>query len=406
MKKFQIVFLLIIVICNSSNAQWSPSGYNENMGVHDIYFLNGQMGFAAGYHQVYKTIDAGDTWTEISDNVFINGPTCVWFFNETTGIIAGESGGGELQVAKTINGGNTWSVTTLTGMGFNSPNQILFLDENIGYIACREGKIFKTVNQGDSWTQLITGTTDDITSIHFPSATVGYVTLSYSDKLLKTINGGTSWSQINLDQLRPVNHVYFTDISTGYLACGNSTILKTSNGGNSWTSFSFGTNDMFYAIEFTSAQNGYAVGAGGTIAQTTNAGTTWTTVLSGLGALNNLLYSIDFPNADTGYVATLFGGPGIILRTTNGGGISSVDEIKEKSDFILYPNPASDVFYITSSKSLNGLSYYIIDQLGRVALSGKLTGDAGKIDVSPLTKGVYMLQLGADKKQFLKVIKN
>ncbi|MFA5781696.1 MAG: YCF48-related protein, partial [Bacteroidales bacterium] len=279
-------------------------------------------------------------------------------------------------------------------------------DNNTGYIACRSGKIFKTVNQGSNWTELTTGTTDDITSIHFPSATVGYATLSYSDKLLKTINGGTSWSQINIDQLREVNHVYFTDISTGYLACGNSTILKTSNGGNSWTSFSFGTNDMFYTIEFTSAQNGYAAGAGGTIAQTTNAGTTWTTVLSGLGTVNNLLYSMDFPNADTGYVATLFGGPGIILRTTNGGGINSIDESKENSDFNIYPNPASDVFCITANNSLNGLTYYIIDQLGRVVLSGKLTENTINVDINQLAVGVYLFQLGKQKKQFLKVIKN
>ena len=407
MKKILFSFLLTFLVYCSVNAQWFPSGYNETMGVQDLHFLNGKTGFAAGYHQVYKTIDAGDTWTEISDNLFINGPNCIWFFNETTGIIVGESGGGEPQVGKTINGGLSWTVTTLpTGMGFNSPNQILFTDNNTGYIACRSGKIFKTVNQGSNWTELTTGTTDDITSIHFPSVTVGYATLSYSDKLLKTINGGTSWSQINIDQLREVNHVYFTDISTGYLACGNSTILKTSNGGNSWTSFSFGTNDMFYTIEFTSAQNGYAAGAGGTIAQTTNAGTTWTTVLSGLGTVNNLLYSIDFPNADTGYVATLFGGPGIILRTTNGGGIFSVSEIQNKSDFNLYPNPASDVFSITANNSLLGSTYYIIDQVGRIVLSDKLTNETTKVDISQLAAGVYLLQIGEHKKHSLKVIKN
>lgn len=389
------------MICYSTNAQWTPTGYNETMGVNDLHFLNGKIGFAAGYHQVYKTVDAGNTWTQISNNVFVNGPSCVWFFNETTGIIAGSSGGGELQIAKTINGGNTWSITTLTGMGFNSPNQILFFDNNEGYIACREGKIFKTVNQGSSWTQLTTGTTNDITSIHFPSATVGYATLSYSDKLLKTINGGSSWSQISLDQLRSVKHVYFTDVNTGYLACGNSTILKTSDGGNSWTPFSFGTSDVFYAIKFISTQNGYAVGDGGTIAQTSNAGDTWSTVPSGLGTSNNLLYSIDFPNADTGFVATLHG-PGIILKTFNGGGFTSVDEIIKNNDFIIYPNPVDDVLYITTNNFLNNKHYYITDQLGRLVLSGELTGETIKINTSSLTNSVYFLQLNGQTKKIVK----
>jgi len=406
MEKLLFSFLLSLTICYSANAQWSPTGYNETMVVEDLHFLNGSVGFAAGYHQVYKTVDAGNTWTEISNNLFINGPTCVWFFNETTGIIAGKSGGGELQVGKTFNGGTTWTVTTLSGMGFNSPNQILFLDDNVGYIACREGKIFKTINQGSSWTQLPTGTTNDITSIHFPSATVGYATFMYSDKLIKTINGGNSWSQISLDQLREVNHVYFTDINTGYLACGNSTILKTSDGGNSWMPFSFGTSDIFYDIKFTSSQYGYAVGGGGTIAQTSNAGNTWYTVPSGLGTLNNLLYSIDFPSADTGYVATLGGGPGIILKTFNGGGFTSVEEISDNNDFVIYPNPVNDVLYLSTNNFLNYKTYYIIDQLGRVLLSGELTEKTTKVDINGLTGGVYFLQFGEQKKQLMKIIKH
>ncbi|MDF1572936.1 MAG: YCF48-related protein [Bacteroidales bacterium] len=404
MKKILFILLFTFLVCCSVHAQWYPSGYNETMGVHDLYFLNGKTGFAVGFHQVYKTIDAGDTWSEIADNIFINGPNCIWFFNEATGIIVGESGG-EPQVGKTINGGLSWTVTTLpTGMGFYSPNQILFTDNNTGYIACRSGKIYKTVNQGSNWTELTTGTTDDITSIHFPSATVGYATLMYSDKLLKTINGGTSWSQINIDQLREVNHVYFTDINTGYLACGKSTILKTSDGGNSWTSFSFGTNDMFHTMEFTSAQKGYTAGSAGTIAQTTDAGTTWTTIFSGLGSTNNLLYSMDFPNADTGYVATLTSG--IILRTTNGGGINSVGGIKEKFDLNIYPNPASDVLYITATNAIYELTYYITDQLGRVVLSGNLTEKTIQIDINQLTVGVYLFQIGEQKKKFLKVKNN
>ena len=138
-----------------------------------------------------------------------------------------------------------------------------------------------------------------------------------------------------------------------------------------------------------------------TIATTINSGTTWVPNISGI---NELLYCMDFPSQKVGYIGTL-DYPSKIIKTTNGGGILSVTEIKENSDFSLYPNPANDILTITSQRTLSSSTYRIIDQTGRIVLSGKLNIGTTKIDIKQLAADVYLFQPDKEKMQSLKVIK-
>lgn len=401
MKK--ILIILSFVVYYSATAQWAPINFTESMSIKDIHFIDEQIGFAAGYHEVYKTTNGGQNWTEIASDEFVNGPNCVWFINENIGFIIGDDGWVDPVVSKTINGGSSWTKTTLTTSSnlMKTPSKIFFLDSNTGFISCRGGYLFKTTNQGVVWNELATTITDDLSSIHFPTSNIGYVSISYSSSILKTINGGNSWTLLNLGQLIGVNDLYFTDESTGYLACGNSKILKTEDGGSSWDVFDFGTNDNFYAITFTSKNIGYVAGASGTLVTTTDAGSTWQSNTSGV---SQLLYRIDFPTQEVGYISSLHNPP-VIIKTTNGGGILSVAEPKGKQNFTLYPNPASDLITIMADKSLLGSKFLIINQLGRTVLSGTLTGNVTTVSIDELTEGVYLFQLGERKWQSLKFIK-
>ena len=373
------------------------------MGVQDLHFINQLTGFAAGYHQIYKTSDGGQSWIEISTDIFINGPVGVWFINENIGFIIGSDSGGNPQVSKTINGGTSWTTTTLpvSGIGFNDPNKIFFFNNNTAYIVCRSGHMYKTINQGLSWIPLSSGTNDDITSVHFPTPAVGYASLSYSTSILKTINGGNSWTEMEIGQLTAVNDLHFTDANTGYLACSGSKILKTTTGGVSWEVFSFGTSDTFYAIEFTNKNYGYVAGGSGTIATTTNGGVTWVPSSSGL---TELLYSISFPTVEIGYIASLHS-PGKIIKTLNGGGILNIDDIQLNSLIDAYPNPAIEKITVKANNSLIGSKYNIFDQSGRILLTGKIMSETTSIDISNLDTGIYMFQVDALSKQSIKVIK-
>lgn len=387
MKK--ILFLLGWVAFYSAAAQWSPVNFTESMSIQDIHFINEQTGFAAGYHEVYKTDDGGQSWNEIASDIYVNGPTGVWFFDDNTGIIIGQDGGGNPQVSKTINGGASWTTTTLASEPMTSTKKIFFYDDNTGFIVCRNGYMFKTTDQGANWQQMTSGTTSDLSSVYFPTSSIGYASISYSTELLKTINGGNSWTKLDLGQLIGVRDLFFTDENTGYLACSKSRILKTSDGGSTWDVFDFGTNDDFYAITFTKINVGYVAGASGTLATTSNAGETWKPNTSGI---NNLLYNIDFPSYEVGYISSLHTPP-VILKTTNGGGILSAGEVKSKLFLNVYPNPAKDIMTITSDRALMDAAFKVVSQTGERVLSGKLESESTMVDISNLSAGVYLLQV-------------
>lgn len=392
MKKYLFFLSISILVSLAATAQWTPVNYTYNMEVHGISFINDSVGFASGYHEVYKTVDGGQNWTQISSGVFINGPSGVWFMTENTGFIIGSDGGGNPQVSKTINGGTSWTTTNLPigGMGFNDPNKIFFIDNNIGYIACRSGHIYKTTDQGVVWNELTSGTTDDLTSIYFPTPNVGYASLMYSGSLLKTINGGSSWSLMSLGQTIGVNDLYFTNADTGYLACSDSKILKTTDGGISWNVFTFGTSDVFYTIEFTSDYIGYVAGSSGTIATTTNAGTTW---VPGSGGITQLLYCMDFPSPQVGYIGAL-GPPGKIIKTTNGGGILSIAELFENKSISVFPNPANDIFTLNIAENIKSyLTLNIYNIMGSLVKTETLKQNQQQINVGDLSNGIYMVEI-------------
>ena len=66
--------------------------------------------------------------------------------------------------------------------------------------------------------------------------------------------------------------------------------------------------------------------------------------------------------------------------------------------FHIFPNPANDLFYITSKESLQGSGYYnIINLSGVVLLRGELDGEGrAEIQSSILAPGLYIIQVGVE----------
>lgn len=74
--------------------------------------------------------------------------------------------------------------------------------------------------------------------------------------------------------------------------------------------------------------------------------------------------------------------------------------------FNIYPNPASDHIVVKVNKNLIGSCYSIIDQLGKTVMSGKLSSEISNIELVNLSECIYLLKVGDDAKQTLKLIKN
>lgn len=91
---------------------------------------------------------------------------------------------------------------------------------------------------------------------------------------------------------------------------------------------------------------------------------------------------------------------GIIIVSSLG-----LPENNLQSSIILFPNPSTDLITIKSNESLLGLGYTFSDGLGRQVLTGQLDDIAVTVDLTQLIQGVYFLQIGAEKRQTYKVLK-
>jgi hypothetical protein len=84
----------------------------------------------------------------------------------------------------------------------------------------------------------------------------------------------------------------------------------------------------------------------------------------------------------------------------------AIEENDIKNRLTVYPVPASNLITIITSNDFINKKYILTNYLGQVVLSGTLTAHNHSINISTLTAGIYILKLGANSKQTIKLIKN
>jgi uncharacterized delta-60 repeat protein len=92
-----------------------------------------------------------------------------------------------------------------------------------------------------------------------------------------------------------------------------------------------------------------------------------------------------------------------ILTVVNNVGIN---DFENKNIFELYPNPSGDFVNLKSNLSLLEIKYEIVDNAGRIVLSGVLQNDNQSIDVSKLSRGIYNLNVIGSHSKTMKLVKN
>ena len=100
-----------------------------------------------------------------------------------------------------------------------------------------------------------------------------------------------------------------------------------------------------------------------------------------------------FPDKNTGYVV---GAWGTILKTTNGGGLVSINETeKGKSSISIFPNPAKSRITISTPSNLSGatnLSIYDIHGK-RLIFNQIICSGMFEVNVSSLKTGIYFVNI-------------
>ena len=402
------------------------------------------------------------TWNDISntlpsfpyDTVIINGGADTLLANLTDiSFISNNEGwittshtfeDQESAILHTANGGQSWEVQTVL-----HPCQFIHMvNENIGYAASGDGKIFKTMNGGEEWSyHAITGTS--ITGMSFPPGRdTGYV-CSYSASKMHRItpvgiqvinfdNAPFWWNSISapsheLIWLSATGSVYTYDqdgltdqpvTSDNYYSidflrdnlgwgCGSHGVKQLNEGtimgclGKDipWVVLAY-TSGPLYEIFALDESHVWAVGSIGQIWSSSNASdfgfnqqtsTGWTNVTFSKAVQPRpeaTLRSVFFTSIESGYASA---NGNILLKygPSNSAGESC------KAEFLVSPNPSKGKFVLKNPKPLSQkFSIQIIDAKSRTIME---INDASetmceiKFDMTGHPSGIYYLRIRGEK---------
>ena len=267
------------------------------------------------------------------------------------------------------------------------------------------GTIHNTTDGGTNWTSQTSGTSNELTDVHFVDANTGWAvgqgvgTGGSDSNIRKTTDGGSNWNGQTSGTSNWLNRVYFVDENTGWAVGSSGTILNTTDGGTTWGAQTSGTANALYGVHFIDENTGWVVGNNGTVRKTTDGGANWN-LLPNPGSY--FLRSVYFNDKNNGWVVgwSLISGNNFIIRTSNGGSswgtptTGTTDRLMDVhfidkntgwtvgyNGLILYTSDEGNTWNTRTSGTSNILSgVYFVDANTGWAISGN--GDIIKYDVA------------------------
>lgn len=254
------------------------------------------------------TIETGDA---LCSDVSVTGAT---EFPQFTGFAVGQSG----TILRTVDGGETW-VRMISGTGAGLLD-VDFADASTGTVVGSNGRILRTTDGGDTWTQQTSGSSSVLVCVVMTDANTAMIT-GNNGTILYTTDGGATWNPQTSGTTDPLTEISFVDANNGWVVGFGGIALRTVDGGSTWNPLDVGSDRILTGVWFVDANNGTVVTGSGSWTQelipqiltTTDGGNTWS-VKSPMpaGAYNDVM----FTSVTTGTVAVADGN---ILRTSDGG---------------------------------------------------------------------------------------
>ncbi len=299
-------------------------------------------------------------------------------------------------ILKTTNGGNTWNIIK-TFLNTSHFTDIDFISTSTGW-ATSYGYIYKTIDGGINWTTCDPGYAYS-SEIVFVNDNIGFV-ICQIGTILKSTDGGSSWVATSIGAA-DMGALFFTDNITGYVTTINGHVWKTTNAGSTWEHVSEVDNKSLYDIFFIDSNIGYMAGDGWKIYKSSDGGLTWNIQNSGV---SSKLVGIFFTDNTHGWAV---GEDGTILHTDNGG-VGLTENESEKNKFIIYPNSSNKEITIEIIENIKpmGNECEIINIDGQIIRNIKLMKTKTQLDISNIPSGIYFIKLLTDKsvevKKFIK----
>lgn len=276
----------------------------------DIEFQNEMLGWAVATRSVFRTLDGGDNWEEITNTNYPANLTQITTVDDLTLWGGGYYGA----LFNSSDGGANW--TERSSGTIENLEDMRFLDENVGFVSGAK-TLLKTTDGGQSWGEISIDFNQYSTpAIWFNDSLLGVISCIYTGGLggiYKTVDGGRTWTN-RIDKIYRIFDFYFLNGSTGWAVGAGGVVYQTEDGGDDWIQLSGPNNDFeFYSVHFASPDTGWGGGYIG-LQKTTDAGHNWSQVDL---PLSTVITDIFFVSKQLGWIVG--NQPNTILRTTDGG---------------------------------------------------------------------------------------
>lgn len=257
----------MVVRTTDGGTTWLGSNVQGAYHLEHIQFPTLQIGYTSGVEGIFKTVNGGITWYDITPDQLQSYWGC-YFLNADTGWVVGGGCADDVQrFYRTTNGGASWTLFLA-----NEPNSgmtdLIVYPDGTGY-AASSGVIWETTDMGTTWqVHSRTGSNvwhEEITrlgnSFLLPAAGTTCSGSGNIGGILFSTNDGASWNRTIVRA--PLFGTFLTSGTTGW-ACGyDHQVYYTSNGGLTWAEYNCGIEDgNLDDIWFITPTNGWVVGEG------------------------------------------------------------------------------------------------------------------------------------------------
>ena len=343
---------------------------------------------------VWMTQDAGISWVKQTSAAFNNAssfPNFIHFFDQNNGVVAGDPINGVYEIYTTNNGGSNWTAVSSANIPFALGSNEWGLTLNFNtynnniWFGTSYGRIFKSSNQGLSWTATQSPVSDFGGTTNL-SESAGFTYKNENEGILinnflnifRTLDGGQTWN----DETSTVTGV-LRNFKTVYVPMTANTIFAwgadindergssySTDGGNNWINLNTQTDVIPLTTTFNSGTSAFCVG---------------------------------FTSADPTLKFYKLTDP---LYRLNSGSLNS-DGFDLISNATVSPNPSNGIFNVKSKDVINQIEIFdiagkkiktiVINALSEISLN-----------ISELENGIYFARLSTDNKNnsLIKLIKN
>jgi hypothetical protein len=313
---------------------------------------------------IFRTYDGGTNWQRPDTSIYKGAtsfPDDIYFFDKDTGICFGDQESGYFEVYRTVNGGDLWTripsgsiPPSLQGEGCY--HDVKCVVHDTVWIGSSMGRVFRSVDKGLHW------------AVSNPFE---------SDVLIAAIA--------------------FRDSKNGLIIGGINNIKRTKDGGTTWESFSiisgsFSNVSLIY-VKGHGGQGGWYICGGywDTIHfanYSEDDGETWNT-MDELYHCSFGFYDITtgwsciLPGSNSNMVPDIYKFTGLIP--------TGIQNFKDNNDFFIYPNPNNGLFIIKPEKVISEIE--ILNMLGKRVYLEKFNSPPSvtQIDLKKEPSGMYLI---------------